>query len=268
MLTNECELQLTLIQTDSWPICPDCGSRVNPGALKNVQSILSLHQGKKACQDAAKKCNKLGKQRTIADMFSGVQKATTKLSLVHPPKPIQSRAAYGALTTPITASSSCDTIAANVSTLQQSPLLTKLHTSIEQLPKSLVEADSDDDLAVYATGDPPGGITVEDKAELWERWDPILNRLLQRPLEDITQLVKGGEFGIKALYQVFAYLVKEGIDEQLLEGKIGRVIAAISAWSVAIPSKQKKNALFTISTARKNVFRLLSYNLPYQNQIQ
>lgn len=110
MLSNEYKLQLTPIQTDSWPICPDCSSQVTPGALKNVESILSLHQGKKACQDAAKKRNKTGKQRTIADMFSGVQKAKPKLPLVQSPKPVQSKAAHQALATPTTTSISTSMI--------------------------------------------------------------------------------------------------------------------------------------------------------------
>ncbi|KAF9058752.1 hypothetical protein BDP27DRAFT_1432323 [Rhodocollybia butyracea] len=130
-------------------------------------------------------------------------------SLVHTPKPIQTQ-----VTRPKTSTCSLNNPTGQSLEATEAPLLQELWACISKIPSDFESAGPQDELA---------------GSELWETWDPILNQLLQRPPEDTQKLIKGGKMGVEALYQVFAYLMKEGVDLGLLEGKIGRVVNAINA---------------------------------------
>ncbi|KAF9065911.1 hypothetical protein BDP27DRAFT_1366072 [Rhodocollybia butyracea] len=60
----------------------------------------------------------------------------------------------------------------------EAPLLNKLQACVSKIPPNFESARPGDKLAGLAVGEPPGGIVVEDKSELWEIWDPILDGLL------------------------------------------------------------------------------------------
>jgi hypothetical protein len=104
-------------------------------------------------------------------------------------------------------------------------LLQQFRERIDSLSESVGEAGDDHELAQFA-GDTSA---LEDQgADVWETWDPILNRLLQRSKQELRNLVKRGERGLIGLHRLFEHLVVEhGIVGSLIEGKLQRLMDAM-----------------------------------------
>jgi hypothetical protein len=104
-------------------------------------------------------------------------------------------------------------------------LLRNFRARIEGLPQELGEADASHPLAAFA-GDPVG--CVEEGEDTWEKYDGPLNCLLQKPADELRQLVRVGEMGLIGLCRFLEYLVQHHqISGYLIEGKLERLMRAI-----------------------------------------
>lgn len=104
-------------------------------------------------------------------------------------------------------------------------LLQKFRARIEGLPLDVGEADHHHPLAAFA-GDPVG--CVGDGEDAWEKYDGPLNCLLQKPPDELQNLVQVGENGLIGLCCFLEYLVAHHqLSGYLIEGKLERLMAAI-----------------------------------------
>lgn len=104
-------------------------------------------------------------------------------------------------------------------------LLQKFHARVEALPQEVGEADQNHPLAPFS-GNPEGCVT--DGEDAWEKFDGPLNTLLQRPPEELCDLVWIGEKGLIGLCRLLEYLVvHHQLSGHLFEGKLDRLISAI-----------------------------------------
>jgi hypothetical protein len=87
-------------------------------------------------------------------------------------------------------------------------------------------ADDEHPLATFA-GDPTE--CVEEGEDAWEKFDRPLNTLLQKSPEELQNLVRIGEKGLKGLCCFLEYLVvHHQVSGNLLEGKIDRLMQAMN----------------------------------------
>ena len=104
-------------------------------------------------------------------------------------------------------------------------LLQKFHMCIEGLPCSVGEAGDNHPLAAFA-GDPVG--CVGDNEDTWEKFDRPLNALLQKPSNELRNLVRVGENGLIGLCRLLEYLVTyHQLSGYLFEGKLEQLMLAI-----------------------------------------
>jgi hypothetical protein len=104
-------------------------------------------------------------------------------------------------------------------------LLQKFRARIEGLPSNVGEADDNHPLAGFA-GDPVG--CVMDDEDAWEKFDGPLNGLLQKPPNELQNLVRVGEKGLIGLCRLLEYLVTHHqLSGYLFEGKLERLMLAI-----------------------------------------
>jgi len=104
-------------------------------------------------------------------------------------------------------------------------LLQKFCAHIEALPHDIMEADENHPLAAFA-GDPVGCIGENEDA--WEKFDRPLNGLLQKPPNELQQLVQVGEKGLIGLCHLLEYLVTcHQVTGYLFEGKLEWLMWAI-----------------------------------------
>jgi hypothetical protein len=69
---------------------------------------------------------------------------------------------------------------------------------------------------------------MEDGEDAWEKWDGLLNMLLQKDTEELDKLVVIGQRGLGGFHRFLSYLVTEhGIQDCLLEGKMERLFSVI-----------------------------------------
>jgi len=142
--------------------------------------------------------------------------------------------AYGADTIPKPASIT------KTSATPTYPILKMFRDKVEKLPNTVPIADDLSPLAgficdpVLLTDDVPDD-------EIWEVWDPHLNRLIPQSVSDIFPLVMRGNFGLIRLVVFFEHIVYDrNVDPGLLDGKIGRILQAIE--SVCANSKPPASA--------------------------
>jgi hypothetical protein len=102
---------------------------------------------------------------------------------------------------------------------------------VEALPQEVDEADQNHPLAPFS-GNPEGSIV--DGEDVWEKFDRPLNTLLQRPPEELCNLVRIGEKGLIGLCRLLEYLVgHHWLSRHLFEGKLDRLISVIDkVWVV------------------------------------
>ena len=106
-----------------------------------------------------------------------------------------------------------------------SKLLNRFWTRIQQLPESIEVANDDCPLAHFS-GTFKG--SVEPGQDAWEVWNGPLDTMLQKSPEELMNLVKQGEKGLKAVYNLLEYLASShGVPGALLEGKVERLMQAI-----------------------------------------
>jgi hypothetical protein len=104
-------------------------------------------------------------------------------------------------------------------------LLQTFRARIEGLPRNVGEADDGHPLAAFA-GDPVG--CVGDDEDAWEKFDGPLNGLLQKPPNELRNLVRVGEKGLIGLCHLLEYLVAHHqLSGYLFEGKLERLMLAI-----------------------------------------
>jgi hypothetical protein len=205
-----------------------------------LQNFLRRHRGSAQCakQCATNKRNKesldqLKKARENASKWFRPRSVPTVPStvavpaLVHPAplrilpspsNPNQSSTAHGSGPVPPAgpASSSCPIGVA---------LLRRFRARIEGLPQDVGKADENHPLAAFSAN--PVGCVEEDE-DAWGKFDGPLNSLLQRPPDELRDLVRVGETGLIGLCRFLEYLVlHHNVSGYLLEGKLDRLMRAI-----------------------------------------
>ena len=106
-------------------------------------------------------------------------------------------------------------------------LLNRFWIRIQQLPESIEVADNDCPLAHFS-GTFDGSVGPGQDA--WEVWNGLLDTELQKSPEELVNLVKRGEKGLMAVYNLLEYLASShSIPGALLEGKIERLMQAIDS---------------------------------------
>ena len=174
---------------------------------------------KKKSQEAVEK-NKQNALKWFRPQAPTVPSTVIPRPLIHPINPGSS------LTT---ASASANNDAHRSSNLSGCPvgvaILWKFRAHIEGLPLDVGEADYLHPLAEFA-GDPVG--CVEDGEDAWEKFDGPLNCLLQKPPDELQNLVRVGEKGLIGLCRLLEYLVvHHRLTGYLFEGKLERLMLAI-----------------------------------------
>jgi hypothetical protein len=116
-----------------------------------------------------------------------------------------------------------------VSATSTYPMLKTLCDKVENLPNTVLIADDLSPLAGFS-GDPVLLTNEVPDDEMWEVWDPHLNRLIPQSISDIFPLVMRGDLGLIRLIVFFDHIVYERkVDPGLLDGKIGRILQAIDS---------------------------------------
>jgi hypothetical protein len=106
------------------------------------------------------------------------------------------------------------------------------------LPPDVGEANENHPLAAFA-GDPMGCVSKNEDA--WETFDRLLNTLLQKPPDELQNLVRVGERGLIGLCCLLEYLVKyHQVMGYLFEGKLEWLMCAIDEVSVTQYLKDKQ----------------------------
>ena len=195
--------------------------------MGGVQNFWKQHKPgiSKACKDNLKKSEKA---TTHQRSQPSIQAFFTKPPAIHVPPtiPTPSRViAYaiearssGPRTTPI-----ASTVAPPAP--NTCAVLATLEKATRTLP-ALPEASETDEIAVFSQSIP----TELNKQDAWEYLDPLLNHFLgfNRPVESISEALRGGENGLAGMVQYLKEFVSQyEIDEGLLEGKVQRLVRAI-----------------------------------------
>ena len=229
-------------------ICPDCSTSIRTGN-GGIQNFLQRHQGsvqclankkKKKSQEAIEK-NRQNALKWFRPQAAIVPSTVATPSLIHP------NTSGSSLTT---ASASANNRAHRSPTLSGCPvgiaLLRKFRTRIEGLPRDIGEADHLHPLAEFA-GDPVG--CVEDGEDAWEKFDGPLNCLLQKPPDELQNLVRVGEKGLIGLCRLLEYLVAHHqVTGYLFEGKLEWLMLAID--KVCVNHLREKTMPLTVTCPR------------------
>ena len=107
-------------------------------------------------------------------------------------------------------------------------ILKTLREKVEKLPKSIPTAKKTSPLAGYCCNSTELTKDITADVDVWETWDQKLNVLISHTISDIYPLITRGKYGLIALVQLLEHLVRDRkVNEELLDGKVGRVMEAI-----------------------------------------
>jgi len=109
-------------------------------------------------------------------------------------------------------------------------ILDRLRDAIGNIPCSVPEANSSDELAGYNRSTALSACSGIPQDEIWENINPGLDRMLGfgRPKGEIQELVRRGEMGVQGFCEYLKVLVDEGgIVGGLIEGKVSALVEAI-----------------------------------------
>lgn len=209
--------------------CPECGERIKVGAAG--AGNIARHRNSEKCNKNKRKKKAESSQKKISFFPAFSQpKPVAVPSLVSAPSastsatPISAAPKQAAAIphTPISRS------AQQGDSALEKTLLKNFQKQILRLPADIPEADDSHELAQFS-GDISQMMIIDESEDAWEMWDPILNRLLQRPKEELRALVRRGEKGLLALHRLLEALVQShGVSEALFEGKVGRLMEVMS----------------------------------------
>lgn len=85
-------------------------------------------------------------------------------------------------------------------------------------------------MIIKFSGDPAAEFETGNYDSAWEMADPMLNAILGKSVTDVTiaDFIRRGVMGVNGLIDWMEALVNRlGVDVQLLEGKMGRLKAAM-----------------------------------------
>lgn len=214
---------MLVVGNDGCVLCPNCSTSVKTGN-GGIQNFLQRHQGsvqcvanqkKKKSREAIEK-NKQNALKWFQPRSPVVPATVTAPPLVHPTACVPSSATAFTSINPTHNQTGCPVGKA---------LLQKFRARVETLPSSIGEADNGHPLAAFA-GDPVG--CVGDDEDAWEKFDGPLNGLLQKPPNELRNLVQVGEKGLIGLCRLLEYLVEHHqLSGYLFEGKLERLMLAI-----------------------------------------
>ena len=196
-----------------------------------LPNYYECHKGSAQCVKNKRKWKEadvVNRTKSMAMSFFGPHPPRVP-SMVSNPLPIQPPS-FIPLTTSHTARLECvGTTPCNPEPICGCPialqLLTLLQKRIDSLPKDTTEAVNDHPLAAFS-GDPTG--FMDDGEDAWEKWDGLLNTLLQKSPEELEKLVVVGQWGLGGFYQFLSYLISEHkVQGCLLEGEMEQLFSAI-----------------------------------------
>jgi hypothetical protein len=222
-------------------LCPDCGELIRVGTA-GIENFNKQHRGRKACDENKRKKqakdSSQKNQKTSFDLFPKKKIPIPVPPIVSTPLPIQpAPIAPGPATTSTNPGINETHQAEQVQSPHNNPrnalpicplgvnLLDDFRNRIDLFSAEVREADDDHELAQFSGN--ASALVVGDE-DVWETWDKILNRLLERSKEELKLLVCRGEKGLKGLYRIFECLVFEhGVGGALIEGKLHRLCEAM-----------------------------------------
>ena len=214
---------------DGRVLCPDCKTRVKTGN-GGVQNFVQRHRGTAQC--AANKKKREAQDRLVKEKESAMKWFRPRAPNVPPtvtapalvkPKCLSSTLAQANIHPSM--KSTCPPPPALTGCPLGVALLRKFRARVEALPREVGEADQNHPLAPFS-GNPEG--SVVDGEDAWEKFDGPLNTLLQRPPEELCNLVRIGEKGLIGLCRLLEYLVvHHRLSGHLFEGKLDRLISVI-----------------------------------------
>ncbi len=109
--------------------------------------------------------------------------------------------------------------------------MAELSQVVRSLPSSIPLAVATDDLAAYSGH--PRDAADDDEDDPWEGVDRALNRTIGygQTNAQISAIIRRGPLGMDGLVSWLEKCISDlGINEGLLEGKIGRLVDAMLLW--------------------------------------
>jgi hypothetical protein len=197
--------------------------------MGGVQNFWKQHKPgvSKACKDNLKKSEKAATHQRSQPR---IQAFFTKPPNPHVPPTVPTPSHVIAYAVELGSSGPCtmpvvSTVALPMPNTCAVSILAMLENATRALP-ALPKASKTDEIAIFSQGVP----TELDKEDAWEYLDPLLNHFLgfNRPVESISEALRGGENGLAGMVQYLKEFVSQyEIDEGLLEGKVQRLVRAI-----------------------------------------
>ncbi|KAG8916076.1 hypothetical protein FRC02_004238 [Tulasnella sp. 418] len=212
--------------------CPDCNEMIQVGF--RGPSGLEEHQGKKQCQKTVQKKKNvevLQRQQHMFTHFKPVVKVQTQPAL--PPSAVVTAPAPILASQGISSSWQVPSTSRSAQSLPDDAqrVLAPLQLAITKLPDTVPVGGPNDTMALF--GQDPSALVSADipDDEVWETVDPVLKNLLGfgKTSAEISSMIRRGHYGMDGMCRFFEYLVCErGLNVGLLEGKVDRVMQAIS----------------------------------------
>ncbi|KAG6874972.1 hypothetical protein C0992_005740, partial [Termitomyces sp. T32_za158] len=195
-----------------------------------LSNLEKRHRGKKKCLERQAKVKK-GVKETNSTLLSFLQPKPTPVPLtVAPPPlilasgPLKEAEKEDVLFVPV-----ADLVVPASITPEIPHIINRLRTLFAKIPDSVPLAEQDGPLANYATD--PGAFN-DPGIDAFELWQTLLNPMLKWTWGWGTEInphtiIRRGSYGMDGLLNFLEYFVKRGVPEDLIEGKMGRVIAAL-----------------------------------------
>ena len=220
-------------------ICPECETPIQVGTV-GISNFNKRHRDSQKCRDNQVKKKRKDATQDAARQFFAPRSATNPAPgpsaaqlLVKPPAvqpPTTTRAPgsqVGLQQLPVSSLVGASQLSeqSNIACPTALKLLNRFWIRIQQLPESIEVADDSCPLARFS-GTFEG--SVGPGQDPWEVWNGPLDTELQKSPEEVKNLVKRGEKGLKAVYNLLEYLaLSHGVPGALLEGKVERLLHAI-----------------------------------------
>ena len=224
-----------MLDADGYAVCPDCGTRVKCGSVW-LANLKKRHQKSDACKTARDKHDKEQKKKntSLFKYFKG-PKAPAVPSTIIRSEPVQSHRLTPLQvidTSPAIQNQQTKSLGGseNIPVPIFENILEEFRYYLNNLPDSIPEAAYDDKLVDALAGHPE--IHTNPTLQGDELWEAGLNVFLKSVLgwgtdEDAGSLIKGKK-GLERLFEYVKYfIVKRGVSEGLLQGKLTHLFGGL-----------------------------------------
>ena len=231
-------MQLAVLDTDGYAVCPDCGTRVKCGSA-GLANLEKRHRPSDACKNAQQKRDKEQKKKdtSLFNYFKGPKVPVVPLTIIRSEliqsrrlTPLQVIDTSAAVPDPQTESLA---LSENVPVPIFENILEEFRHYLDNLPESIPEATYDDKLVDALAGHPE--IHTNPTLQGDELWEVGLNVFLKSVLGwgtdgDVGNLIKGKK-GLEHLFDFVKYfIVKRGVSEGLFQGKLAHLFEGRSTY--------------------------------------